>query len=222
MSEPKAIANRARRVIPGLVHFTVYDDRIDFRSDSYALLGRQGAVLIDPLPMSDAVLRSVGSVQAICLTIQSHQRASWRLRKQLAVPVHAPRGAVGLEEEPDVSYQDGDELPGKLRAVHAPGPADEGYVLVRERSRGGAVVFLGDLLTRHRSGALGFVPDVYMDDPELARESARRLLAMSIGVLCPGHGAPIVGGVRNAIWRALERDEAKRARAAEVGLSLLL
>lgn len=216
MSEPKAIAQRARRIIPGLFHLTVHDDRIDSRSDAYAITTRRGTVLIDPLPMTDGALRSLGEVMAICLTIQSHQRASWRLRKQLAVPVHAPEGAMGLEEEPDGFFEDGDELPGKLRAMHAPGPAHEGYVLVRDRTRGGAIAFIGDSLIRSRSGSLGFVPDVYMDDPERARESARRLFAMSIGVLCPGHGAPMVGGVRNAIWRALERDEAKRARGAEL------
>lgn len=215
MSEPQAVAQRARQVIPGLFHFTVRDDRIDFRSDAYALRSRDEAVLIDPLPIADHVLSSFGEVVAICLTIQSHQRSSWRLRKQLGVPVYAPRGAEGLEEEADVYYEQGDALPGKLRAVHSPGPAHNGYVLVHERSRKGAIAFVGDLLTRDRSGDLSFVPDAYMDDPERARQSAKRLLTMHIGVLCPGHGAPMVAGVREAIWKALERDAARRGMGTE-------
>lgn len=216
MSQPRAESQRVRKVVPGLFHFTVYDDRIDNRSDAYALVTREGTILVDPLPLAESSLASLGEVVAICLTIQTHQRASWQLRKRFGAPVYAPRFAQGLEEEADVFYEHGDELPGKLIAIHAPGPAHSGHILLRERSRRGAIVFLGDLLVRSRSGELSFVPDVYMDDPERARESAKKLLAIAIGVLCPGHGAPLVGGVRNALWRAIERDDAKR-RAGEVG-----
>lgn len=212
MTEPLERAQRVRTVLPGLAHFTVHDDRVDGRSDAYALITRQGTVLVDPLPLAEKALASLGNVVAIVISIQSHQRSSWRYRERFGARVFAPKGAVDLEEEPDVFYEDGDELPGRLVAWRAPGPAFESYVLLRKRHRGGHLTFVGDLLIRERSGALAFVPDVYMDDPEAARASVERLATLPIGVLCSGHGAPLLAGVigvRNAILRTLARD-AKR------------
>ncbi len=164
-------------------------------------------VLIDPLPLEDAALErltALGPVIAIALTIQSHQRASWRYGRHFGVDVYAPRGAQGLDEKPDVSYRPGAKLPGGLTAIALPGPAFSGHGL-SWRSSAGRALFCGDLLA-HTGGRLAFVPDEYMDAPDLARESARRLLALDIDLLCPGHGAPLVGGVRRELASLLARD----------------
>lgn len=214
MSEPFAQAQRVRRIAPNLGHFTVYDDRIDGRSDAYALFTPHGTVLVDPLPLTPKALASLGDITAIVLTIQSHQRSSWRYRRSHGARVFAPKGAVGLEEKPDVHYEDGDELPGGLLALRAPGPAFESYVLLQKR-RGGLLAFLGDLLIRNRRGDFEFVPDVYMDDPLAARASVARLAALPfLRGLCPGHGAPLLRGAKDAMARALAADE-RRRRAAE-------
>ncbi len=213
MTEPSEKAQRVRTILPGVAHFSVYDDRVDGRSDAYALFTKQGTVLVDPLPLTERALASLGDVVAIVLGIQSHQRASWRYRERFGARVFAPKKAVDLEEEPDVLYEDGDELPGGLMAWSAPGPAFENYVLLRKRSRGGDIAFVGDLLIRERSGALAFVPDIYMDDPAATRASVERLTTLPIGALLSGHGAPLlagVAGVRDAIRRALARDARRR------------
>jgi glyoxylase-like metal-dependent hydrolase (beta-lactamase superfamily II) len=205
MSEPKQKARTVEEVAPGLLHWTVYDDRIEARSDAWALTHKQGAVLIDPLPIEEAKLGRLPRPTTICLTIQSHQRSAWRYRKRFGARVYAPTGADGLEERPDVWYHEGSSLPGGLRALHAPGPTEASFVLLHRN-----ILFLGDLLARGDDGPLRFVPNEFMDAPELARASVRGLVDLAIDILCPGHGAPLTDGARDALRQALEED----ARAA--------
>jgi glyoxylase-like metal-dependent hydrolase (beta-lactamase superfamily II) len=209
MSEPKATAAAIDVVMPGLLHWTVDDDRIGSRSDAWALTNGPDTVLVDPLPLEPDALGVLGAVRLVVLTIQSHQRSAWRLRAHFKVPVFAPRGSVGLEQEPDYWYEDGAELPGGLRAIHAPGPCEASYAIHLPRGDGG-VAFVGDLLIRPApDGPVEFVPSEYLDDPARARESARRLLAVAPAVVCPGHGAPILEHGADAIRQAIERDAAR-------------
>ena len=206
MSEPSRTAARVERVAPGILHWTVPDDRIGFRSDAYAVAAEGGTVLVDPLPLSERALRSLGDVTAIVLTIQSHQRSAWRYRERFGAKVHAPAGAEGLEEEPDAWYEEGAALPGGLRALHASGPCDASFALVLDGRRRAPVAFTGDLVTREGSGGFEFVPDRYQDAPRETRESVRRLAEERIAVVCPGHGAPLRKGGRAALAAALARD----------------
>ena len=196
------------RVTPDIVRWGVRQSRIGgYPGESYAVQARGGTVLIDPLPLEGAALEkltALGPVIVIALTIQSHQRASWRYRRQFGVEVYAPGGAQGLDEKPDVSYRSGAKLPGGLTAIALPGPAFSGHGFFW-RSSAGRALFCGDLLT-HAGGRLAFVSDEYMDAPDLARKSARRLLARKIDLLCPGHGAPLVGGVHREIAALFGRE----------------
>jgi glyoxylase-like metal-dependent hydrolase (beta-lactamase superfamily II) len=208
VSEPRERARRIVRVALDIVRWSVHQSRIGgYPGESYAVQSRGGTVLIDPLPLEDAALEkltaALGPVIAIALSIQSHQRASWRYRQHFGVDVYAPRGAQGLDEKPDVSYRAGAKLPGGLTAIALPGPAFSGHGFFW-RSSAGRALFCGDLLTR--AGRLAFVSDQYMDAPDLARKSARRLLSLKIDLLCPGHGAPLIGGVRREIAALLGRD----------------
>ena len=225
MSEPKAKADRIQPLTPWLYHWTVPDNRIDnFRSDAYAVLTPEGKVLIDPLPLTDEALAETGKVAAIYLTRGCHQRSAWRYRKALGAPVYAPEGAVELDEEPDQWYRDGDSLPDGLKAIRTPGLTNH-YALLMTTEGGSGALFCGDLLIREADGpalshadgpALSraegpfrLLPDEYLDDPALARESARRLAQLRVEMLCPAHGAPCLTGCGQAIQEALEGDVGK-------------
>ncbi len=209
MSEPKAKADRIQLLNPWLYHWTVSDDRIDnFRSDAYAVLTDEGKVLIDPLPLADEALAGIGKVGAIYLTGGQHQRSAWRYRKALGVPVYAPEGAAGLEEEPDQCYRDGDSLPGGLKAIRTPGLTNH-YALLMATEGGSGALFCGDLLIREADGPFQLLPDEYLDDPILARESASQLAQLQVEVLCPAHGAPCLTGCGRAIQKALEGEAGK-------------
>ena len=90
MSEPKAVARRVVQIAPGVLHWSVHDERIGNRSDAYALTNGADTVLVDPLPLESDAVSVLGAVKYVVVTIQSHQRSAWRIRKQLKVPVFAP------------------------------------------------------------------------------------------------------------------------------------
>jgi glyoxylase-like metal-dependent hydrolase (beta-lactamase superfamily II) len=202
VSEPSRSAQRIETLLPSLLHWTVNDDRIGWRSEAYALVRRGRSVLVDPLPLAQRALAALGRVTAIVLTIQSHQRSAWRYRRRFGVEVHAPRGAEGLEEEPDRWYDDGAELPGGLRAVHAPGPCEASYALLAARSAGG-ILFVGDLVARGEDGRFEFLSDQYQDAPRRTRASVRSLARLPVKVICPGHGPPVLEGGAAALAAAL-------------------
>jgi hypothetical protein len=203
MSEPRTIAIGADEVVPGLWHWTVHDERIDFVSDSYALTSADGVVLIDPLPLAEESLRAIGAVAAICLTCGSHQRSAWRLRRELGVPVHTPALAREIDEEPDARYGDGDGLPGSLRAVFTPGAGTTQHTLLRTGEP--AIAVCPDLLVRPEGkGHLRRVEDY---DPDLAQRSIERLLELEFSILCLTHGGVVSEDPKAAVRAVLELGE---------------
>lgn len=207
MSEPKNRAKKIETVVPGILHWSVFDDRIHSETHAHAVVEGGKSVLIDPLPIEESALKDLGKVEAICLTGSCHQRSAWRHRKQFGVKVYAPKGAEGLEEKPDVEYGAGDALPGGLKAVHAPGPTEVHYAFHLER--GGGALFCADILT-HDGKKVGFVPSEYQDDPKRTRQTARRLIEMKFSTLLFDHGAPITREPQAAIRKALEADAARK------------
>ena len=204
MSEPATRADRIDRVVPGVRHWSIHDDRINFRSDAYAVDGPEGAVLIDPLPLTEAAFEELGPVAAIVLTSGHHQRSAWSFRRELGgVEVLAPRGAAGLEEEPDAVFGDGDPLPNGLRAVEAPGVGEEHFTLRWTAPDGREVLFSSDLFMRGEAGALALIPDKYSKDPQALRRSARAAAETMAETVCPAHGAPAVSGGALAMRAAL-------------------
>ena len=211
MSEPRAVAAAVRELLPGILHFGVHDERVDFPSEAFAVGDGGAATLIDPLPLADECLDAIGPIEAIVLSVRSHQRAAWRYRRLTRAPVHAPRGLEPLDETPDLSYGDDEVLPGGLRAIHAPGPCGSHHVLFLEREPG--ALFLGDLLVREGEAPPRFLADDYMQDRLRARHSARRLLDYRFEALLFGHGPPILEGGRRVLEDLLEA-EARRVAPA--------
>jgi hypothetical protein len=197
VAEPKGVAESAEEVVPGVWHWRLRDERIGGEwGSSHAADG----VLIDPHRLAVDAFERLGQVEAIVLTTSSHQRAAWRLRRELGVRVYLPAAAKAVDEEPDERYQEGDALPGGLQAVFTPGAGTTQHSLLLPRDAG--VLFTPDLFVRSADGPLQWVPFEYMHDPEEAKRSAARLLELEFDVLCMAHGAPLVGGARDAL-RAL-------------------
>lgn len=204
MSEPHIRAHGVEPVVPGVWRWHVQDEQTGRGSEAYALVDEGRVVLVDPLPIDEPILRALGEVEAIVLTVAKHQRDAWRLRRSLSVPVYAPEGAA-LEQPPDHVYSGGDLLPGGLAAFHAPGPAEAAYALWR--SRPVSTLFLSDLLERLGPAAPAFAPARFHEQPRRSRSSLGRLLRdLPFSAVCFGHGAPIVAHAREALERALLDD----------------
>ena len=210
MSEPKAIARKIEEIIPGVWRWYVHDDRIDSESDAHAVVEGGRVVLIDPLPLAKASLKRLGTVEAICLTAKCHQRSAWRYRKQFGVKVYAPQGIRPTDEEPDVMYRAGDQLPGGLQAILTPGPENVHFAFWLAREPG--VLFCPDLLMHAEGKELDFVPAEFHDAPAETRASVQRLLELRFSILCFNHGAPITDDPHAALREVLKRDAEQAAR----------
>lgn len=202
VSEPQAVAQEAREIVPGLWHWNLDDERIGgFIGASHAVAADEGTVLVDPHPLAQDALDALGAIAAILLTASVHGRAAWRLRRELGVPVWLPAATREAEEEPDGRYSEGDRLPGGLDAIFTPGAGTTQHTLL-DRSRRAA--FVSDLLVRPRGGELALLSDSIAHDPAQLRETVEtRLLPLDIDVLCLAHGEPVTRDVRAAVRAAL-------------------
>ncbi len=204
MAEPTAVAPEAREVVPGVWHWMIEDDRIGgFLSSSYAVADGEAIVLIDPLPLDPDALAVLGQVEAIVLSNGSHQRSSWRYRRELGANVYAPELVREVDEEPDIRYREGDPLPAGLRPIYAPGPGTTHHFLLLEREP--RVVFLGDTVVNSPSRGLAFVPERFDPDRNQTRQTTRRLLDLDFSVLCVGHGPPVTEDPKAQIEELLAR-----------------
>jgi glyoxylase-like metal-dependent hydrolase (beta-lactamase superfamily II) len=204
VSEPKTVAAAVEEVVPGVRRWSIHDERINFVGAAYAVSADDGVVMIDPLPLEDEALAELGQVEAIVLTCGSHQRCAWRYRREFGAPVYAPSLAKEIEEEPDVSYGDGDKLPGRLRAVFTPGAGTTQHTLLLGDPK---VAFVPDMLVDTPEGRVAMLASRWMYDPEQARRSVEKLLDLDFDVLCLAHGGAVTEGAKDAVRGALSGAE---------------
>jgi glyoxylase-like metal-dependent hydrolase (beta-lactamase superfamily II) len=97
------------------------------------------------------------------------------------------------------AFRFGDELPGGVIAheVDAICPDETAMHLPGHNSLACADGVV------HYGGKLGFVPEQYMDEPERTKQGLRdayaQLLELDFDVLLVAHGAPVVGGAKDAL-----------------------
>ena len=111
----------------------------------------------------------------------------------------------------DSALRDGDRLDtfaplsagllGGAAVVHVPGHSPGSIALHLPSER---LLICGDTIS-HRGGRLGPPPKLFTADMDQAIASLRRMAQLEFDVLCPGHGAPIVGGADEQL-RAMVRN----------------
>lgn len=192
-----------REIAPGLWHWTAPHDRIGVEVSSYYL--ERERVLLDPMPPPEGMqwLEEHGPPEDILLTNRHHDRHSWELRERFGCTVHCVRNGIHELEGrgPVEPFDFGDKLPGGA-VVHEIGvicPDETALYIPAHNALACAdgVVHYGD--------ELGFVPEQYMDDPEATkrglREAYSQLLKLDFDILLLAHGAPWVGGAKEALQR---------------------
>jgi hypothetical protein len=200
--------------------------------DSYALITADGPVLIDPetpTPEGERRLLQVlgGPPKATVLSNDMHERAAYALRDKWGSPVWGPaygtpdRGGNMDEGTPDHLYQDGDALPGGLRARKIDGGAFAGdTVLVWAAPNRKRVLFTGDAVNGpfNRANPAGLhprrgAPGLYLGafpyylkhfKPEAFKASLRTLIDEPVDVICGSHGDPVTRNASSALRRLLD------------------
>jgi len=207
-------------VLPGVWHWPAEHPQIHVAVSSYWL--EEAAVLIDPLLPPDAGLEwfaaRPAAPRAILLSNRHHYRESARFVERFGCTVHCNR--AGLHEfthgEVVEGFDIGERLPGGAvaHAVGAICPDDTALYLPAQRA-----LVLADGVVRGgpqgRDGALGFVPDGLMDEPEQTKQGllaacARLLDELDFEHLLLAHGGPVIGDGRERL-RELLRDGGRTA-----------
>lgn len=203
MSEPAEAADNVEQIVPGVWHWSIHNSSIGGNiSASHAVGGDDGGVWIDPVRVDD--LDSLPRPQAIVLTSRGHQRAAWRYRREFGVPVHAPRGGDGYDEDPDSLYSEDDPLPQGLVAIPTPGFGDAKFALHRAaQGQTPSLMIVGDLVMRQHDGSLTTIPPQFQSDPAAARDSVKRVASQTFDLLLIGHGPPVSGNPQGQLQSLL-------------------
>jgi len=191
-----------QEIAPGLWHWTARHEHIHGDVSSYYLLPE--GVLIDAMIPLDGIewFERHGVPEHVLLSNRHHDRHAWRLREAFGCTVHCiSNGAYELEGRGPVErFEFGGTLPGGVivHEVDAICPDETALYIPSRRA-----LACADGVVRARGGALGFVPDWLMDEPEQTkrglRAAYRRLLDLEFEVLLLAHGDPVVGGAKDAL-----------------------
>ena len=188
---------------PGVMHWTRHHEGIQTDVSSYYLLDDR--VLIDPMEPSvgmDWFRDEGGPPKHILLSNRHHYRHSDRFVEAFGCEVHASRPGMHefSDDQPVTPFDFGDELPGGVKAYEV------GVLCPDETALhipGKAALAVADGVINY--GGLGFVPEEHLgDDKEAVKAGLKERYGkladqLDFDTLLIAHGAPIVGGAKEAL-----------------------
>ncbi|MEO6834530.1 MAG: cupin domain-containing protein [Candidatus Tumulicola sp.] len=193
--------------IPGFYMWSRWQpDRRMFFS-SYLRVHEGGNLAFDPLPLDAAEedeIAALGGVATILLTNRDHARGAAAMRDRFGARILASRGeAARFDLKVDEVFECGplEVVPG-VRALALEGAKTPGEVAFFLPGCGTAVV--GDAMLGAPAGALSFLSDEKLANPQALAVSLRRLWSLLPKALLLGDGAPLFAGVDDAMAKLLE------------------
>jgi hypothetical protein len=196
-------------VLPGVFHWTARHPKIHIEVSSYWL--EHDGVLFDPLvPEAEGLdwfAARASAPAAIVLSNRHHYRESDRFAERFGCSVHCNRS--GLHEfthgERVQGFDIGAQLAGGVVACELDAICPDDTAL--HMPAHGALVIADGVVTggpHGEDGALGFVPDSLMDEPEQTKRgllaACERLLSeLEFEHLLLAHGGPHIGNGRELL-----------------------
>jgi hypothetical protein len=200
-----------KEILPGMFHWKTFHKGIQAFVHSYYINATDPAVLIDPRIPAQGIewFAAHGAPQHIYLTNRHHYRHSGRFVARYGVRVWCHKD--GLHEftqgEKVRGFSHGKELPGGILALKVGALCPEETALYVPLN--GGLLSVGDAIVRNR-GKLSFVPDEYMgNNPKSVKRGLRKaflghLREREFDHLLFAHGAPWIGGAKDALRQFLE------------------
>jgi hypothetical protein len=200
-----------KEILPGMFHWKTFHKGIQAFVHSYYINATDPAVLIDPRIPAQGIewFAAHGAPQHIYLTNRHHYRHSGRFVARYGVRVWCHKD--GLHEftqgEKVRGFSHGKELPGGILALKVGALCPEETALYLPLN--GGLLSVGDAIVRDR-GKLSFVPDEYMgNNPKSVKRGLRKaflehLREREFDHLLFAHGAPWIGGAKDALGRFLQ------------------
>ncbi len=200
-----------KEILPGMFHWKTFHKGIQAFVHSYYINATDPAVLIDPRIPAQGIewFAAHGAPQHVYLTNRHHYRHSGRFVARYGVRVWCHKD--GLHEftqgEKVRGFSHGKELPGGILALKVGALCPEETALYLPLN--GGLLSVGDAIVRNR-GKLSFVPDEYMgNNPKSVKRGLRKaflehLREREFDHLLFAHGAPWIGGAKDALRQFLE------------------
>lgn len=200
-----------KEILPGTFHWKTFHKGIQAFVHSYYINATDPAVLIDPRIPAQGIewFAAHGAPQHVYLTNRHHYRHSGRFVARYGVRVWCHKD--GLHEftqgEKVRGFSHGKELPGGILALKVGALCPEETALYLPLN--GGLLSVGDAIVRNR-GKLSFVPDEYMgNNPKSVKRGLRKaflehLREREFDHLLFAHGAPWIGGAKDALRQFLE------------------
>jgi hypothetical protein len=194
-----------QEIAHGLWHWTARRRSIGMDVSSYYLQPER--VLIDAMIPREGVewFEEHGAPEHVLLSNRHHDRDAWRLREAFGCTVHCiSNGVYELEGRGSIeAFEFGDELPGGVvvHEVDAICPDETALHIPSHR----ALACADGVVRDTDGGALEFVSDYLMDEPEQTKQNLRSAyralleLEFDFDLLLLAHGAPVVGGGKDAL-----------------------
>jgi hypothetical protein len=197
---------------PGLWHWTAFRETI--RRTVHSAYVRDGGTLIDPMLPDEGLdwfaAAEHGPPERIVLVNRHHVRHSARYVERFGCSVHCHEAGLWDLHDAPVRVQGfrfGDELaPGVVAHRVAAICPEEAALHIASGSAGGpGALAVADGVIRPDDGELAFVSDFLLgENPEAVKRGlADAYLALAetldFDVLLLAHGAPVVGGAREAL-----------------------
>lgn len=178
-------------ILPGLFYWSKYNAAIQTDMGACFVRGEKENVLVDPFrPEFPHILDRWGKPKAVLLTTANHERDSALYCDRYAIECWAhEEAAAHLKRSPDRTFQDGNRLPGGLKAIQLSGASPGETAFFSEQNSG--ILIIGDALYIAK-GHLTFLPDQYCADAKQARSSVKRLVRREFDALILTHGPPIL------------------------------
>ncbi len=199
-----------KQIVPGIFIWSWLSPKHNYNFNGYAFKSNEGLIVIDPAIMdssSQELLEEIGTPSHIIITNKDHERKAYELRERFGARIYVHKNDVPLlKQRPDYSYEDGDVLPGNLRAINISNnksPGETALLLLL----GKGVLFIGDAIIGWPPGEFSLLPAFIYKNPELAKHSIRVLLDHEFDTVLAGDGECVLTGGKDAINRFLDRKD---------------
>ncbi len=198
-----------KEILPGIYTWPWLSPRHGYDFNGYAFKSSEGLIVIDPAIMQDSdrnELQNLGTPAHIILTNKDHERMAYEIRDRFGAKIHIHKDdAPLLKQSPDHKFDDGDIVPGNLRAINVANnksPGETALLLLR----GKGILFIGDAIIGWPEGEFSLLPTDKYKDPQRAKESIRVLLDYDYDTVLVGDGESVLEGGKEAIGRFLTRE----------------
>jgi len=214
----KRFVSEVERFAPESYYWEMVSDELKTTLSSAAFRKEPEVILIDPVPLTmSAMNKLVGhaSRAVILLTNANHERGALAMRENMRISIWAHKDAKpDMEIEANDYFEDGDELPAGLTAIHLPGSSPSETAFYTPAN--GGMVFVGDALVNlDPDNGMAFLPDKYSHDPKQSRQSLRKLLKLEFEMMTFAHGQPVTKDAKKRLAALLDGSHSRKFKAVE-------